>query len=394
MPPSTQQILDLLAEHGIEPSGSDPREVEVTSEVDENEDVFEISVDEILSAGQETASDEQSTDFDPVEALGEYLRARRPPDWHEAQLNRSYLVEVEDAPEPFCAWYCPVHYFGPDWGIYIREDCTIRQAYEIAKYLGRIPYGTQRKIAEDLIRASFYAFYLHEQFHHKVESFSLRLLVSTGKDRYRRYQEKVYVPKYRTDQCIEESLANADSVRRPKKEPRYKKRLSPSVQEALEIYLNDSIPKQPFSYGRGLEFRKDKQYKDGVQELQSQVLTALCPARFSSEHWQIANHMMRSVMDIDRKIYVIVPRGYRPVLPWGHIQPAPTTDSDKLIQACKDRGCTILPGGKGSHTKVKHKNGETSTIPHGKNLRPGTIRSTLKKEGYRLHQLPDFLSGR
>ena len=22
-----------------------------------------------------------------------------------------------------CAWYCPIHYYSYDWGIYIKEDC-------------------------------------------------------------------------------------------------------------------------------------------------------------------------------------------------------------------------------------------------------------------------------
>ena len=102
------------------------------------------------------------------------------------------------------------------WGIYIREDCTIRQAYEIAKHLrlGVRARGSRWKLAEDLIRASFYAFYLHEQFHHKVESFAFRLLVSTRRDCYRPYQSSVYVPNFRTMNCIEEIRIASNSRRR------------------------------------------------------------------------------------------------------------------------------------------------------------------------------------
>lgn len=249
---STQQILEILAEHEIEPLANDPRAEKITGEIGENEDVFEVSVEDIL--GEKIESDRERgdllEDFDPVEALQDYLREMRggeKPVASEGSLgpsNRSY--PVENPPEPFCAWYCPVHYFGADWGIYIREDCTIRQAFEIARHLRRGGRwrGSRWSLAQDLIRASFYAFYLHEQFHHKVESFAFRLLVSTRRDCYRPYQSSVYVPKFRTLDCIEESLANADSVRRLN-EPRYKERLNPAVRQALKTYLEHSIPKQP-----------------------------------------------------------------------------------------------------------------------------------------------------
>lgn len=404
MPASTNQILDILAEHGIEPFGSDPRAEEVTGEIGENEDVFEITVEDILGEKPETNSDfdDEFEEFDPFEALDDYLREMRGgskisfPGNTNDPPSRSY--PEQQPPEPFCAWYCPVHYFGPDWGIYIREDCTIRQAYEIARHLriGRRARGSRWRLAENLIRASFYAFYLHEQFHHKVESFAFRLLVSTRADCYRPYQSSVYVPNFRTLHCIEESLANADSVRRLN-EPRYKERLSTAVREALKNYLRHSIPKQPFSYGLGLDFVPERQHEAGIWELQSQVLTATCPAKFPSHQWLVAKHMIRSAMDIDRRIYAIVPRGYRPVLPWRHIQPAPTTSSRELIQASrKHYGFEEVPGGKGSHVKMKHPDGRTLIIPGDrKNLRPGTLNNTLDTlGGYNLRQLPEVLSGR
>lgn len=401
MPASTNHILDILAEHGIEPFGSDPRAEEVTGEIGENEDVLEITVEDILGEKPETNSDFDE-EFDPFEALDDYLREMRGvsdisfPGNPNDRPSHSY--PDKQPPEPFCAWYCPVHYFGPDWGIYIREDCTIRQAYEIARHLriGRRARGSRWKLAENLIRASFYAFYLHEQFHHKVESFAFRLLVSTRADCYRPYQSSVYVPNFRTLHCIEESLANADSVRRLN-EPRYKERLSPAVREALKNYLRHSIPKQPFSYGLGLDFVPERQHEAGIWELQSQVLTATCPAKFPSHQWLVAKHMIRSAMDIDRRIYAIVPRGYRPVLPWRHIQPAPTTSSRELIQASrKHYGFEEITGGKGSHVKMKHPDGRTLIIPGDrKNLRPGTLSNTLDTlGGYNLRQLPEVLSGR
>lgn len=402
MAASTRAILTILAEHAIEPVGSDPRDADITGEISDNEEIFEIGVEDILGERPESDVDDQSEEIDPLESLNQYLFEMRGDDETGEpgsvidRAKRSY--PVDNPPEPHCAWYCPVHYFGADWGIYIREECTIRQAYAIAKHVpgGRLRRGSPWKLAEDLIRASFYAFYLHEQFHHKVESFAFRLLVSTRKDCYRPYQSSVYVPKFRTLNCIEESLANADSIRRLN-EPRYKERLGPAVRQALKEYLQQSIPKQPYSYGRGLQFIQEQQHEAGIWELQSQVLTATCPAKFPSHQWLLAKHMIRSAMDIDRKIYAIVPRGYRPVLPWGHIKPAPTTSSRELIQASrKYYGFEQVPGGKGSHVKMQHADGRTLTIPgNRRSLRPGTLNNTLETlGGFSLQQLAEVLAGR
>jgi hypothetical protein len=138
--------------------------------------------------------------------------------------------DTYEAPEPLCAWYCPIHYFGHGWGIYIRERCIFHVALDIAahvdwatvKALGLRP----AEIVRQLLRSAFYIFFLHEQFHHKVESLGFRLLVTTGSDRYRPYKTKVYRPNFLKATCLEESLANAESYRRLN-EQRYKKRHAP-----------------------------------------------------------------------------------------------------------------------------------------------------------------------
>ena len=153
--------------------------------------------------------------------------------------------------------------------------------------------------AEALIRASFYAYYLHEQVHHNVESLGLRFLVSTGSDRYLSYGSKVYSPTFLTSNCLEESLANADSVRRLG-EPRYRERMPAQVRAALNSYLRATIRKQPKGYNEGLAFVSHASYEQGIWELQSRVLTSTYPAKFSKFHWAAAQHMIRSAMDIDR----------------------------------------------------------------------------------------------
>lgn len=400
MATTTSQILQVLAEYGITPLGSDPRDGEFTSEIDESESVFEIDLNDIL--GKEDSSDNDDHklgDFDPFEALDEYLREMRGRDDY-AGRDVSGPFDSQSIsgriPEPYCAWYCPIHFYGPDWGIYIRETCVIRQAYGIASFTRGRPKGNKWKFAERVFRASFFAFYLHEQFHHKVESLGLRLLVASGADKYRPYQVNVYAPNYNSLNCIEESLANADSVRRLS-EPRYSRRLGPTVLGALGDFLRHTIPLQPYSYGLGLKFVDDQPNEDGLWELQSQVLTGTFPTGFPSHRWSVARQMIRSAMDIDRTIYAILPRGARPILPWGHIKPAPTVSSRDFISASrKYYGFEEVPGGKGSHVKLKHSDGRTLIIPGDrKDLRPGTLRNSLETLGrFELRQLPEVLSGK
>ncbi len=40
-----------------------------------------------------------------------------------------------EPPEPHCAWYCPVHFFGHGWEIYIREGCILSHAIN-GKFIG------------------------------------------------------------------------------------------------------------------------------------------------------------------------------------------------------------------------------------------------------------------
>ena len=64
---------------------------------------------------------------------------------------------------------------------------------------------TERYNRKSFARSAFYIFFLHEQFHHKVESFGLRLLVATGTDRYRPYK-KTFIEVFGTSGCLERAL--------------------------------------------------------------------------------------------------------------------------------------------------------------------------------------------
>ena len=121
------------------------------------------------------------------------------------------------------------------------------------------------------MRSAFYVFFLHEQFHHKVESLGFRLLISVDSDRYRPYKAKVYRASYLTSACLEESLANAESYRRLS-EPRYTRRVDKPILDGLREFLKATIPAHPPGYAEGAHYLTDDTYRDGLYNLQSQIL--------------------------------------------------------------------------------------------------------------------------
>jgi hypothetical protein len=302
-----------------------------------------------------------------------------------------------EPPEPYCAWYCPIHFFGYGWGIYIREGCVLAYALDIAAFVNwafvRIP---RPEIPRHLLRSAFYVFFLHEQFHHKVESLGLRLLVARGLDRFRPYKTNVYARTFLTSDCLEESIANAESYRRLG-EGRYIQKLDPAIREGLRDYLMVSIPKQPPGYAEGVQYLSEARYRDGLYRLQSQVLDAVFPPTTPASYWSVAPNMITALYSISDEIYVVLPRGVRPIFRPTTVDPGATVSSRILETALtKHHGYRVVPGGKGSHVKLAKAGAPTLILPGNRPLlSPGIVKQALKAiGGYPISRLPDLLDGR
>jgi predicted RNA binding protein YcfA (HicA-like mRNA interferase family) len=305
----------------------------------------------------------------------------------------------EGPPEPACAWYCPMHYFGADWGIYIRENCMLHVARDVAIIMGRrglIKPMPVARLATQALRAGFYALFLHEQFHHKVESAGFRMLINSKTDRYRPYKTKVYGPTYLTVDCLEESLANAESYRRLE-EPRYKNRLDPETREGLEEYLLYAFARQPSGYREALNYLPDGTFYPGVRELQSRMLDAKWPATTPADHWNLATYQLRALMNIDDEIYVIMPRGAKPLFTPKFIDPGVIISSSAAIKGLRGQGYCIKPGyGKGSHVRLEKPNAPSITIPGNRDALSLPVLKSIQKalgDGVRLPDLRAILSG-
>ena len=238
--------------------------------------------------------------------------------------------------------------------------------------------------------------FLHEQFHHKVESLGFRLLISTGADRYRPYKANVYRRHYLTANCLEESLANAESFRRLG-ETRYAQRAERSIRKGVRKFLKVAMPAQPPGYAEGLRYLGEVAYRNGLYTLQSQVRDGTPQATTPAAVWAIAANMITAVADITDDIYVVLPRGARPIFRPTSVDPGATVSTGALVTALtKHYGYAHVPGGKGSHIKLKKPGAQTIILPGNRPvLSPGVVKHALAAlGGYPITRLPDVLAGR
>jgi len=293
-----------------------------------------------------------------------------------------------------CAWYQPIHYFAYDWGIFIREECILKQATMIARFLdlrGK-PVSDTRGLAKALVRASLHAYFLHEQYHHKVECLGLRLHVVERKSAYLPYQAKVYRAAVGTDDLLEEALANADAFRRLKTQP-YAGWFSRPVLKATRRFLRWRFPLDPPGYRQAAHYLRAARFATGENRLHGQVHEALLkPCRTASD-WDMAPRLMQSFFPITSNIWSVVRGGQQPFLPFNTSLPVRTCSTSDMVRLFERRGYQEVSGGKGSHVKMKKPGSPTMILPgNRRSLSPGVARTALKALGdHSIADLPRLL---
>ena len=387
---TTATIVDFLDREGV----LEQLMVELpdVGDIDDTESVYQLAYDTMMRDDGEWMFSDNPRLRDWLDEVGIRLEqdapreSRTPPD----QAGRPI--------EPHCAWYCPIHFFGHGWGIYLREECILSIGLSIASALSPqevIAAGLSRpQLGLYLLRAAFYVLFLHEQFHHKVESFGLRVHVSTQSSKYVPYKKSVYQPTWPSADCLEEGLANADSYLRLT-EPRYRRRIGP-VLRATQSYLRHSFASQPPAYRNGLRYLAQRTFNHGLYRLQAQVLEGVLTPTMKSTDWVIAPRMTQSLFPVTSNIWVVVPRGVHPILPIGAVSPGFTASTRDVVGALERHyGYAQAPGGKGSHVKLKHPRRKTVVIPgNRRTLSPGAISHVLSALGdYSLSNLREFLEG-
>lgn len=401
---NTSEILDILSTYNIFPEDREGsldwptvngKEFPEIGEIEEGESVYTTTIEDIFRE-QEKGDDGilGSNDRRIQEWWQEIGRIRN--EGIPRQLSQSIKPVSIAPPESHCAWYCPIHFFGHGWGIYVREDCILSHTKDIATFIDwRGVHASPSSIARQLLRSAFYVLFLHEQFHHKVESLGLRLLVTTGTDRYRPYKSKVYRSTYLTSACLEESLANAESFRRLN-EQRYTRRVDKPIRDGLRNYLRATMPWQPPGYAEGVNYLSETNYRTGLYKLQSQALDGLLIPATPINNWAAAPNMITALADITENIYVILPKGAGPIFSSASVDPRTTVSTNVLTSAlAKHYGYEHVTGGKGSHIKLKKPGSPTIILPGNRSvLSPGVVKHALDAiGGYPISRLPDLLEG-
>lgn len=277
------------------------------------------------------------------------------------------------------AWYLPFHYYGPDWGIYIKEDEVLNFAAYIKMRLGGGPPDPRE--TQQLCRVALSILYLHEAFHHKVESFATRLEISRLSAVYLPYDEQVFRPLLGTDQVLEEALACFEMHSRLRNEKSFHGNVHPDIKKAALNFLTDWIPNLPPGYRRGL----NRNLPQELGVLMSQVAHGQAPPTQNPDDWNIASHMIRGLFNKNLVAHVVVPVGTAPIIPWldaaRYLPLEPRRVEKHLL---RDFPYHDTGRGKGDHRHYHCPGREPITLDFGaKSVAPHIQRQVAKALGYK-----------
>jgi len=242
------------------------------------------------------------------------------PNFDRESVGKSTKLKEWDA----AGWYCPITFFGFQWGIYLRissiydialdilnvysseyvakllRRCTERTPYYdnlqdvsdtyreglkkasiVAAAVYGQPYSAWTDVEDQhLIRAAIRMAYLvlfsHEKFHHMVEALGIGMTVVSRRPIYVSYSDSVYKASKGTSKLIEEALANAYSIRcvlqsESSVSGSSYARVVSRMSEACVSYLQARFPADPPGYNRALEFLKDDEFARGLSLLIGQL---------------------------------------------------------------------------------------------------------------------------
>jgi predicted RNA binding protein YcfA (HicA-like mRNA interferase family) len=360
----------------------EPLESRIWPEIEQGEDIVEVDYGRLFPAHPPT--DRGQDDF---EVFGD--------DWDLNEDSASDILEPRPAykgamgpPQwDVWAWYQPIHFFGPRWGIFIRESALVECARRIAAaYHPPVPASWRGPslLAKATLRSAFAALFLHEAYHHKVESLALRLHVVEQRPIYPIYHKHVYRVTAGTDDQIEEGLANADSWYRLSGPP-YKHWIGKSLVSSTRQYLEDSFDVAPPGYRNAMRLLRGD-YEVEQQQLFTEVQEGASPKRAFPADFGIATHLNQGLFRVNQRIWTVVPVRGMSILPT-HPAVAPLT-TRKLERFIRTHGWNEVPkAGKGSHRKFRDSSGQMVVLPDSKDVSLAVLRSTAEALGLSMREL-------
>ncbi|MGI6460389.1 MAG: hypothetical protein ACOX5J_09905 [Candidatus Hydrogenedentales bacterium] len=392
--PSGNEVADWLMSKGqVELGGSEgpPRPLEP------EEELHEIAWDTLFPSSRPRAEQGQEVAvFSRLAEAPEEWRVLGNDPWQDElpaeflgrvkdALGQDLPAEVETHEVEICAWYQPIHFYGHDWGIFIREQCIIDNALLIAQALPRALWDKvpPKVLGRALIRAGAIVFFLHEQYHHKTECLGIRLFVVEKQARYNTYVKNVYQATFRTDDNLEEALANADSYRRLGDEP-YSLWLPKAVRDATKEVLKAYFRGSPPGYRMALHYLRKSDFEPAENQLQAQIHEGLLKPCQDHCDWDFAPRLLQSFFNVKDDIWGIVQSGTKPLLPGRSIMPVSTCSTAQVLTLLQQAGYQVVSGGKGSHIKAKKPGAPMMILPGGRdNLSAGVAKNLAHVLGIR-----------
>lgn len=294
------------------------------------------------------------------------------------EINEGRLRDVivnttrRDLPPPTdidaLAWYLPIHYYGPEWGIYLREDAIETFAGHIWDRL-RQRTGSSQELRQ-VWQAAAFTLYLHEAFHHKMESFAIRLEMARLQRTYIPYFENVYRASRGTNHQLEEIIATYEMYRRLS-ETTYKNKLSREVRNATLRFLEQFIPTLPPSYRLGLTGNPSEQLNNLCSQISEASLTPGRPA----DDWKLTPNMTRSIFNRTTVVYVLIPKKRQPGGGGGAaLLGLDRRSVDRFLT--RQAGYSVnTRAGKGGHIKYVHETKPMVILPSARELSRPVIKS-------------------
>ena len=383
--PDIGQILEML-ERDQALEDQDPSDTAPWPQIEPEDQILELDYDRLFPA---RVTDRGVEDFevygDQWEITDEAVEDILSTDETVDIAGRPGSTQASPPQWDIWAWYQPIHFFGPGWGIFIREVGLLECARRMAALQPRrhLSPKQRRLLAKALIRSAFAVLFLHEQYHHKTESLALRMHVVERRAIYPKYHRLVYRATGGTDRQIEEGLANADSYFRINGKP-YATWLGPSLTRSARVYLKASFSAAPPGYRNASRLLTDREFADEQQFLSAQVQEGLAPTRATPSEFGIATHLNQSLFSVSQHIWAVVTAGRRSILPTRtSVSPLATMDLKRILEG---QGCVEVRGGKGSHQKFRC-NGKMVILPHAKDVSPPVLRNTAETLGVTIQDL-------
>jgi predicted RNA binding protein YcfA (HicA-like mRNA interferase family) len=276
-------------------------------------------------------------------------------------------------PTDALAFYLPFHYYHPDhWGIYI----IVEGLEDLSQFLLRHAKG--RLHGHEATVGARLFLYHHEAFHHKVESMATRLEVTHRRPLYRRGFQELYDRTLKTDQCLEEALANAYAYRKVEQSFRDKGWDTRHMLNGLKAFIEG----QPPGYNQALEFVDTDEFvcaRDEFAEECHRESIEIIP--LDRRVWRLFGYAFTGITRINSHTNYVINRG------------SPLVNRVPMDRRCisyrklKKRldgivGLRLKRQGNGSHEIYVTESGNTVTIPHTTgDIAKGTLGSILKQAG-------------